>query len=293
MLLLDGYESHLSTPVLKYAQEEKILLVCLPSHASHLLQPLDVGLFGPLQHYYGLEVDRLAQLGVTHISKTRFLEILTPARLAAYTTKNVVSAWKEAGIEPYNPAPVLDRMPAARPTTPPSAPPRSAVPRTPRTVVQVDGLLDHLLEGMERTPSTLRVVEKLAKGCKRSFAEIQLQAAREKDLLEVNAQRKTRKRKLTTKNGLFLTPDVANSLRRDREASDTKVGKERRIRQARAERLADLQRGGILVRRKRLPKGRLVVLPVVLPGTQSQLAANSSSEESTDSEEGLLEVANA
>ena len=34
-----------------------MLVLCLPPHSTHLLQPLDVGLFGPLQHAYPEEID--------------------------------------------------------------------------------------------------------------------------------------------------------------------------------------------------------------------------------------------
>ena len=284
MLLLDGYESHLSMPVVNYAEKEKILLVCLPSHATHLLQPLDVGLFGPLQHYYALEVDRLAQLGVSLISKCRFLQILAPARLKAYTTKNVASAWEKAGIEPYNPSPVLDRIPGARSTTPDPSPPAPTVLRTPRTAVQVDRVLDNIL-GKERSPTLLRGIEKLSKSVKRAFAEIELQAAREKDLLEVNARRKTRKTKLSTKKGLFLTPDRANQLRRERNERDTMEARRVRLRQAREERLAALQKQGMLPGRKRCPKGRLVILFGAFPGMGEESDSKCSSEASTDVEE--------
>jgi len=108
MLLLDKYESYLSMSVVNYAQKKKILLICLLSHTTHLLQSLNVGLFDSLQHYYVLKVNRLAQLSISHVSKPQFLEILAPAWLKAYTTKNVASAWKKTGIEPYNPALVLD-----------------------------------------------------------------------------------------------------------------------------------------------------------------------------------------
>ena len=79
MLLLNRYESHLSMSVVKYAQKEKILLICLLSHTIHLLQSLNVDLFNPLQHYYVLKVNRLAQLSISHVSKPQFLEILALA----------------------------------------------------------------------------------------------------------------------------------------------------------------------------------------------------------------------
>jgi len=92
MLLLDKYESYLSMSVVNYAQKKKILLICLLSHTTHLLQSLNVGLFNSLQHYYVLKVNRLAQLSISHVSKPQFLEILASAQLKAYTTKNVAFA---------------------------------------------------------------------------------------------------------------------------------------------------------------------------------------------------------
>ncbi len=77
--------------VVNYAQKKKILLICLLSHITHLLQSLNVSLFNSLQHYYVLKVNRLAQLSISHVSKPQFLEILTSAQLKAYITKNVTS----------------------------------------------------------------------------------------------------------------------------------------------------------------------------------------------------------
>ena len=76
----------------------------------HLLQPLDVGLFGPVQRAYGREVTRLSELGVTHISKLNFIDILAQARSKAFTSSNIASAWRGAGIEPYNPSAVLKNL---------------------------------------------------------------------------------------------------------------------------------------------------------------------------------------
>ena len=103
ILLLDGYESHLSCVMLDFVEKKKILLVCLPAHSTHLLQPLDVGLFGLLQHAYTAEVGKLAEVGINYINKVMFLEILAKARVQALTKRNARGAWRGAGIKPYNP----------------------------------------------------------------------------------------------------------------------------------------------------------------------------------------------
>ena len=57
LLILDGHESHHSEEFETYCQEQNIITLCMPPHASHLLQLLDVGCFGPLKKAYGHEVE--------------------------------------------------------------------------------------------------------------------------------------------------------------------------------------------------------------------------------------------
>ena len=49
ILFLDGHGSHLTYNVVKSAQENGIIMICLPPHTSHELQPCDVGFFRPLK----------------------------------------------------------------------------------------------------------------------------------------------------------------------------------------------------------------------------------------------------
>ena len=45
ILFLDGHASHLTLKLVEKAQLNNIILFKLPAHTSHLLQPLDVGVF--------------------------------------------------------------------------------------------------------------------------------------------------------------------------------------------------------------------------------------------------------
>ncbi|KAJ4436391.1 hypothetical protein ANN_19023, partial [Periplaneta americana] len=49
LLILDNHISHCSLAAIEYCREKGIILLSLPPHASHKLQPLDVSLFGPLK----------------------------------------------------------------------------------------------------------------------------------------------------------------------------------------------------------------------------------------------------
>ena len=58
LLLLDGHASHYNPRVLRIAAEEDIILFCLPPHPTHLLQPLDNGVFSSLKSHWREECQR-------------------------------------------------------------------------------------------------------------------------------------------------------------------------------------------------------------------------------------------
>ncbi len=47
LLLVDGHSSHVNLRFVNYCDKHRILLVILPPHSTHRLQPLDVGIFSP------------------------------------------------------------------------------------------------------------------------------------------------------------------------------------------------------------------------------------------------------
>lgn len=52
LLLMDNHRSHLAPGVLSKAKEHGVVLLTLPPHCTHKMQPLDVGVFGPFMTYY-------------------------------------------------------------------------------------------------------------------------------------------------------------------------------------------------------------------------------------------------
>ncbi|KAF0732193.1 Uncharacterized protein FWK35_00027240, partial [Aphis craccivora] len=57
LLLLDRHSSHKTVEALELAKKSGVVLLCLPPHCTHRLQPLDVGIFGPLDVYYNREIE--------------------------------------------------------------------------------------------------------------------------------------------------------------------------------------------------------------------------------------------
>lgn len=80
LLILDGHASHISTAAIWFCIASKIIPLCLPLHTTHLLQPLDVGIFAPLVNAYKARVREQSKYIVSYsINKIDFLEILSAA----------------------------------------------------------------------------------------------------------------------------------------------------------------------------------------------------------------------
>ncbi|KAJ6259176.1 hypothetical protein Dda_6074 [Drechslerella dactyloides] len=119
LLVLDGHKSHHSAAFELYCQEHKIITVYMPPHSSHLLQPLDIGCFGPLKQAYSRQVEDLMRAHVNHISKLEFLSGFYKAFTTAITPKNIRSSFAGAGIVPYDPNRVLLKLDVQLPASTP------------------------------------------------------------------------------------------------------------------------------------------------------------------------------
>jgi len=124
LLILDGHGSHATPEFDQYCLDHSIIVLCMPPHSSHLLQPLDVGCFSVLKRSYGRLVEGKMSLGVNHIDKQEFLLLYQQARAEALHEKNIKSGFIATGLVPYDPERVLSLLNAAIHTpSPPKQPP--------------------------------------------------------------------------------------------------------------------------------------------------------------------------
>lgn len=107
LLILDGHGSHHSTAFELFCNENNIITLCMPPHSSHILQPLDVGCFGPLKRAYGRQIEKKIRAGTTHITKDDFFSAFLAAFQVAMTEKNVQGGFRGAGLVPLDPQSVI------------------------------------------------------------------------------------------------------------------------------------------------------------------------------------------
>jgi DDE superfamily endonuclease len=73
LLILDGHSSHINMAFISLADSLRILILILPPHTTHRLQPLDVGLFSPLAKAYTKRLDAYTYGGLGWVSMTKRL----------------------------------------------------------------------------------------------------------------------------------------------------------------------------------------------------------------------------
>lgn len=170
LLIVDSHESHNSYSFHKYCKEQKIIVLCMPSHSSHLLQPLDVGCFGPLKRAYYTEIDSWSRYSVTQVKKETFLPAFHIAFNKAFTKENIIASFRGAGLVPHDPERVLSKLDVVLRT--PTPPPPEATPwesKTPGNLQEIEAQSTLVRERIQRHRESpisplLQAVDSLAKG---------------------------------------------------------------------------------------------------------------------------------
>ena len=111
LIICDGHGSHISAKFVAHCMHYKIEVVLLPPHSSHLLQPLDIAVFGPLKTQLCNEQRRYVRAGVARLQKWEWADCYLKARRKAITDHNIKSGWRASGCHPIFPAKVLDKLP--------------------------------------------------------------------------------------------------------------------------------------------------------------------------------------
>jgi len=99
---MDGYISHINLKFVQFCEDYRIIPICLPPYITYLLQPLNLVIFSLLKRVYSQKVDEYIALGITGLNREWFLRIISEIRLEIYTANHINSAFKAAGLYPYN-----------------------------------------------------------------------------------------------------------------------------------------------------------------------------------------------
>lgn len=82
--------------------ENDIIRLCIPTHSSYLLQPLDIRCFAILKRVYSRFVSDLARVGYNHIDKFDFLDDYQRVRLEAFQPNTIQNSFVATGLVPID-----------------------------------------------------------------------------------------------------------------------------------------------------------------------------------------------
>ncbi|KAG7666264.1 uncharacterized protein J8A68_000195 [[Candida] subhashii] len=110
LLVLDGHASHTSNDFVCLAKKHKVYPLYIPAHSSHLTQPLDLVVFAKVKKYFKKDVvEKIRTSRRLSLEKKEIILSYDDARKRSFTEHSILSAWRRAGLVPYNPSKVLDR----------------------------------------------------------------------------------------------------------------------------------------------------------------------------------------
>jgi hypothetical protein len=241
LLILDGHESHHSTAFELFCKDHKIITLCMPSHSSHILQPLDVSCFGPLKKAYGREIEGLMRAHITHITKADFFPAFYTAFKAAMTRENIHGAFRGAGLIPFNPQSVLLRLDVRLRTPTPVEEalelPNAWVPKTPNNPTEATSQTDYIKRRISRhqgsSPTTiLEAMDQFAKGTYGIMHKMALLKAENQQLREANAlvSKRRRARKTRLRDGGTMTIAEGQALQDQKDVEEQIQQEDRKTR---------------------------------------------------------------
>lgn len=102
LLIYDGHGSHITYGTIKKAVDNNIIILCIPPHTSHALQPLDVGVFSPLKKVWKSILKKwFRESRLQNVSKAVFPFLLRQL-MEAIRPENAIKGFKGSGLFPIN-----------------------------------------------------------------------------------------------------------------------------------------------------------------------------------------------
>ena len=105
LLLLDSHKSHLfNLAFMRCMMNNRIEVLCLPPHYTHLLQPLDDAPFASLKRkFQSALIAHNLSTGAKKLTKPEFFRIFIPVYTEAMSMSSVQAGYRNCGIYPVDP----------------------------------------------------------------------------------------------------------------------------------------------------------------------------------------------
>jgi hypothetical protein len=110
LLILDGFSGHIYVYVLKRAVELNISIICFPLHTTHVMQPMDVGIFSPFKRLYREKYSKwIEQHPDEKLLTQEFAGLISDPFYETMRPSNLVAVFEATGLYPVCPEEVYSK----------------------------------------------------------------------------------------------------------------------------------------------------------------------------------------
>ena len=111
MLIMDGHGSHLTMEFMDYCWNIQIVPFKLIAHSTHPFQPCDVGFFHLMkQHHQNILAEQVRYGDGADYTRSDFLDAFNEVYTRTKKKSTILHTWEKAGLWPYQPRIVLEKM---------------------------------------------------------------------------------------------------------------------------------------------------------------------------------------
>ncbi|KJZ67993.1 hypothetical protein HIM_09030 [Hirsutella minnesotensis 3608] len=110
LLVVDGFTGHTTLEFAEYCIKFDIIIAILPPHSTHIMQPLDVGVFQPLKIAHQKALRKTLADGHLAYSRSDFLRAFQKVYETGFTRHNIIASFEKTGLYPVTPKTVVSRL---------------------------------------------------------------------------------------------------------------------------------------------------------------------------------------
>jgi hypothetical protein len=231
LVLCDRFGSHLTRQFIRFCEKNDIILFFLLPHTSHVLQPLDVGVFSVYKHYHSEAVEAATMTGCRKFTKDEFLYAIGEIRAKTFRPYTIKLGFKLTGLWPINSELITEDLTsynpyddiAPRSDTPPSITSQQTEFSTPKTANKVRRISDRIRQ-YDRNSNRFQVaLDKLVKGAEAQATlayELQREFDRTEAIMATRHARYNISRQTMRITGIISSDSVKEMKRKEYKRSE-------------------------------------------------------------------------